>query len=92
MYSYIISDDGNEVYHDNLRIDDRYTLHKVLNNSPHIPKRMKEDIEDMVVEFRNKKWEFKGDGDGLGFLFDVWDKSYDDDEPIVETQIWFEDY
>ena len=89
-FYYIIDDSGTEITHDMVRITDSYTLEKILKESPHISESMVKDIHELMFRHRNTSWEFKGDGDTLGFIFDVWDGNWED---VVETyQLWFDDY
>lgn len=87
---YIIDDEGTEVPHDSLRIYDAYALELIIKNSPQINSDMEEEIRALLFEFRNHKWEFKGDGGALGYIFDVWNGTHDD--IIFSQQLWFEDY
>jgi hypothetical protein len=55
---------------------------------------MDEVIKDVLFKYPNKPFQLGGDGDGLGFILDIW-KSDDDingEEPIDSFQFWFEVY
>jgi len=78
------------ISHDSIRIDDFDLLLKFLQDNSLFKSHMGIDILRFVNEYSSKNWEFKGDGDGLGWIIDIWDEKYED---CIETRtICFEDY
>jgi hypothetical protein len=84
-----------KVLHENIRISDLVTLQKFLLDDAQTTNSMDEVIKDVLFKYPNKPFQLGGDGDGLGFILDIW-KSDDDinngEEPIDSFQFWFEVY
>jgi hypothetical protein len=83
-----------KVLHENIRISDLVTLQKFLLDDAQTTNSM-DEVKDVLFKYPNKPFQLGGDGDGLGFILDIW-KSDDDinngEEPIDSFQFWFEVY
>ena len=80
------------VAHENIRITDEEALQTFLLEDAGTTNSIDERIKDLI--FGCGAFQLAGDGDGLGFILDVWEtpESMEDDEPIGSYQLWFEDY
>jgi len=78
------------VDHENLRIIDENDLQNFLLDKALTTNSFDEAVKDKLTDV----FEFKGDGDGLGFILDIWEteNARENDEPIRSYQFWFDDY
>ncbi len=85
--------DGKEVSHDELRITNISDLQRFLLNIAQVPNEVDEDIYDFIHKTNgSNSFQFSGDGDGLGFIVDVWNNRELEGEPVDSLQIWLDEY
>jgi hypothetical protein len=89
--------DGEDVSHDELRITNFVELQNFLLNIAEVPNEVDEAIYEFLSNLFNKdsnhQWfQFSGDGDGLGFIVDVWDNPELEGEPVDSLQVWLDEY
>jgi hypothetical protein len=83
------------VDHENLRIIDRRDLQNFLLDKALTSNVLDESVWDKLNTMEPENvFEFKGDGDGLGFMLDIWEneRASGDEDPIHSYQFWFDDY
>lgn len=84
--------DGELVSHDELRICNFANLYDFLLNIAGVPNEVDEDVYKFLSDGSYKHFQFSGDGDGLGFILDVWDNPELEGESIDSLQIWLDEY
>lgn len=84
--------DGVDVQHDELRITDFLNLQDFLLNIAEVPNEVDEAVYDFLADGKYEYFQFSGDGDGLGFILDVWENSSLTGEPVDSLQIWLDEY
>jgi hypothetical protein len=89
--------DGEIIAHSELRITNFIDLHIFLLNIAGVPNEVDEAIYDFLYNkfYDNSKhqwFQFSGDGDGLGFIVDVWDNKELEGEPVDSLQVWLDEY
>jgi len=87
---YII--EGEEVAHDGLRITKFADLYDFLNEIAAVPNEVAIDIFKFLADNKHEYFQLAGDGDGLGFILDVWDNPELDNDPVDSMQIWLDEY
>lgn len=89
--------DGEIIAHSEIRITKYHELHDFLLNTAGVPNEVDEAIYDFLFNLFNEdsksQWfQFSGDGDGLGFIVDVWDNKELEGEPVDSLQVWLDEY
>jgi hypothetical protein len=81
---------GEVVSHDELRITKFDKLNDFLLNHANVPN----EVDEVIYEFliNHMFFQLAGDGDGLGFILDVWDDPEMEGEPVDSLQIWLDEY
>lgn len=82
-----------EVNHENIRITEYGALITFLVESCDSHKRMDREIYEFIEN--DAVFQFAGDGDGLGFIVDLWsciEDIMDGEQPTHSSQYWFDDY
>lgn len=92
QYRHLFDEGIVHIDHENIRITDEEALQTFLLEDAGTTNSMDERIKDLIHGCG--AFQLAGDGDGLGFILDVWEtpESMEDDEPIGSYQLWFEDY
>jgi hypothetical protein len=83
------------VNHEDLRIIDENDLQNFLLDKALTSNSFDDAVKEKLSTMDSDNvFEFKGDGDGLGFILDIWEnqKEMDSEEPIHSYQFWFDDY
>lgn len=85
-----------DISHLDLRITNHTDLQQFLLNDANTNNSIDEAIKNVLpINGDGKVFEFKGDGDGLGFILDIWEnqEALDNEEDIENGYtFWFEDY
>ena len=87
---YIINDE--EVSHDELRITNFADLYDFLLNIANVPNEVDEAVYNFLADGHHEYFQFSGDGDGLGFIVDVWDNKELEGDPVDSLQVWLDEY
>lgn len=80
------------ISHDALRITNLNELDNFLINIAEVPNEVHGDVFGFIVRSNHNYFQFAGDGDGLGFIVDVWNNRELEGEPIDSLQIWLDEY
>lgn len=85
--------DGELISHDELRITNISDLQIFLLDIAQVPNEIDEVIYNFIYNTNaSNSFQLSGDGDGLGFILDVWNNHALEGEPIESLQIWFDEY
>ena len=94
----LLTDGSNQTYfhinHDSLRISDIHIANKFLSHIE-MPILMWIEITKMLIDcyHRDHPFQLAGDGDGLGFIVDVWrsQEDVDNGEDVLDSgNFWFD--
>jgi hypothetical protein len=83
------------VNHEDLIISDENDLQNFLLDKALTTNSFDEAVKEKLSTMDSDNvFQFKGDGDGLGFLLDIWENKYSENEcePRYSYQFWFDDY
>jgi hypothetical protein len=82
------------VSHEDLCIIDTKDLQHFLLNDAQTTNEFDEAVKDVLCKNLGH-FEFKGDGEGLGFILDIWtseDAKINQEDTIHSATFWFDDY
>ncbi len=82
--------DFYKLAHENIRITEFEALRLFLLNYALVPNEVDEAVYKFIGD--HKYFQFAGDGDGLGFIVDVWDNPELEGDPVDSLQVWLDEY
>ncbi|MFV2015401.1 MAG: hypothetical protein ACC656_08245 [Candidatus Heimdallarchaeota archaeon] len=84
--------DGEIIAHDELRITNFDDLNEFLLNVAGVPNEVDEAVYEFLSNTGYNYFQFSGDGDGLGFIVDVFNNRELEGEPVDSLQVWLDEY